>query len=308
MKKKKKSFWVVLGLGALVIMLLILATTIITIGDKLGKISIYVELGFYGLAAVLLTIFFFRPILIIVCAPTLSVQTVLERDKRKYRRKYRKVAKNLLKDDMLDEIDKEALSNSLNQQETLEKEMNRVFNKTIKKELNKIIIRNAKTVMISTAISQNGRLDAMMILSVNLKMIKELVVKCGFRPSYANLGKLSVNVLGTALIAEGLENLDITDILPASATSFLAEIPLIKPIMSSVTQGIANALLTARIGIVTRKYLFSDTPITSKNKIRLESIKESIKMVPLIVKEALTILPAKIGRLFKKGNTEEAED
>lgn len=305
MKKKKKSFWVVLGIGAVAIIFLILATTIITIGDKLGKINKYVELGFYGVAVILLFIFFFRPLMIIVFAPTLSVQTVLERDTRKYKRTFKKVAKNLMKDDMLDEIDKEAISNSINQHEALQNEVTRVFNKTIKKELNKIIIRNAKTVMVSTAISQNGRLDSIMILAINLKMIKELVLKCGFRPSYANLGKLSINVLGTALIAEGLENLDITDILPASATNFLAEVPIIKPIMSSVAQGITNALLTARIGIVTRKYLFCDTPIVSKNKIRFEAIKESVKMIPLVIKEAASVLPSKLGRMFKKGPAEE---
>ena len=309
MKKRKKGFWITVGLGALIIMLLLIAMAIITVGDKLGKINQYVEIGFYCLALILLWIFFLRPIFIIVCAPTLSVETVLERDTKKYRRKFKKVAKNLLKDNMLDEIDKEAIRNSLNQKEELYNEVNRVFNKSIKKQINKIIIKNASTVMVSTAISQNGRLDAIMIMSVNLKMIKEIVLKCGFRPSYANLGKLSVNVLGTALIAEGIENLDITDILPASATQFLAEVPLLKPILSSVTQGIANALLTARIGILTRKYLFADTPITSKSQMRVEAIKESVKMIPIILKDSAAVLPNKISKFFKKDTkgAEEAE-
>ncbi len=305
MKKKKKSFWIILGIGAFVIFLLILTSTVLNVGANLARINKYVEYGFYALVLVLVYIFILNPLRVILFAPTISVETVLDEKTRKTRRNYRKVAKNIIEQDMIDQIDKEAIKNSLNQHDKLLEELNRVFDKSIKKELNKIIIKNAKTVLVSTAVSQNGRLDMLMVMSVNLKMIKELVLKCGFRPSYANLGKLSVNVFGTALIAEGLENLDISDILPQSATSMLAEIPLIKPIMSSIVQGISNALLTIRIGIVARKYLFADTKIVSKNQIRIEAFKESVKMLPVVIKESMKSFPSRIGALFKTKNVEE---
>lgn len=305
MKKKKKSFWIILGIGAFVIFLLILTSTVLNVGANLARINKYVEYGFYALVLVLVYIFILNPLRVILFAPTISVETVLDEKTRKTRKNYRKVAKNIIEQDMIDQIDKEAIKNSLNQHDKLLEELNRVFDKSIKKELNKIIIKNAKTVLVSTAVSQNGRLDMLMVMSVNLKMIKELVLKCGFRPSYANLGKLSVNVFGTALIAEGLENLDISDILPQSATSMLAEVPLIKPIMSSIVQGISNALLTIRIGIVARKYLFADTKIVSKNQIRIEAFKESVKMLPVVIKESMKSFPSRIGALFKTKNVEE---
>ena len=305
MEKKKKSFWIILGIGAFVIFLLILTSTVLNVGANLARINKYVEYGFYALVLVLVYIFILNPLRVILFAPTISVETVLDEKTRKTRKNYRKVAKNIIEQDMIDQIDKEAIKNSLNQHDKLLEELNRVFDKSIKKELNKIIIKNAKTVLVSTAVSQNGRLDMLMVMSVNLKMIKELVLKCGFRPSYANLGKLSVNVFGTALIAEGLENLDISDILPQSATSMLAEVPLIKPIMSSIVQGISNALLTIRIGIVARKYLFADTKIVSKNQIRIEAFKESVKMLPVVIKESMKSFPSRIGALFKTKNVEE---
>jgi len=131
-------------------------------------------------------------------------------------------------------------------------------------------------------------------------MIKEIVLKCGFRPSYAKIGKLSVNVLGTALIAEGLEGLDFNDVFPASTTNFLSEIPLIKPLASSIIQGISNALLTLRVGAITRKYLFSEYATQTKTEIRRDSIKESMRALPLVLKDALSFLPNKIAKLFQK--------
>ena len=154
--------------------------------------------------------------------------------------------------------------------------------------------------MVSTAISQNGRLDFVSVVVINLKMIKEIVLKCGFRPSYPKLGKLAANVFSTALIAEGLEGLDFSDLFPSSTTNFLSEIPLIKPIASSILQGISNALLTIRIGIVTRKYLFTEYKNISKTEIRVSSIKESIKVLPIVVKDVMNYFPNKIASLFKK--------
>ena len=69
-----------------------------------------------------------------------------------------------------------------------------------------------------------------------------------------NLAKLTINVFTTALIAEGLENLDLNEVLPTSTINTLGEIPFAKPMLSSITQGISNGLLTLRIGIVTRKF------------------------------------------------------
>lgn len=312
-EKKKKSgakrFWILIGIGVCIITFLILLSSVISVGERLRFVDIkgiyYLEIAFYAICALLFYFLILRPIRIILFAPTFSIATVLDNPK-KSKKMRKKVAKNLIESNMLDELDVEKIKNAINQEEELKIQINEVYQKKIKREMNKIIRQNAKTVMISTAVSQNNKLDMIAVLTVNLKMIKELVQKCGFRPSMANLGKLSANVLGTALIAEGLENVDITEILPSSASSFIAEIPLLKPIMSSVMQGISNALLTIRIGIVTRKYLFKETPIVSKTQIRIEALKESVKMLPVVVKDAIVILPKKVRGLVGKNFDEEA--
>ena len=304
MKKKNNIFWIMIGIGIVIIILLILLSSILDVGERLRNISKYLEYGFYILAFLLVYFLILNPIRIIIFAPTFSVATILDKDQKHKKKVYRKVTKNLIKNGSLNEEDKNALIKSL-KEDNLDEALNNYFNKSLKNEINKIIIRNAKSVMISTAISQNGRLDFISVVVINLRMIKDIVIKCGFRPSYAKLGKLAANVFSTALIAEGLEGLDFSDIFPAQTTNFFSEVPLLKPVTSSIMQGISNALLTIRIGIVTRKYLFTEYKNISKSEIRVSSIKESIKVLPVVVKDVMAYFPNKVLNIFKKSKNKE---
>ena len=312
MKKKDstKIFWYLTAIGFILLFLLMLLSSVLDVGDRLTNISPYLAYGFYGLVVILLYVLIFRPMHIILFSPAFSVQTTLENEEshRKNYRLYKKVVKRLLDEPYLPEEEKANLLNTLSEKEKLQNSLNHTFNKYVKKEINKRIRKHAKTVMISTAISQNGRLDFFTVIVVNLRMIKELVEMCGFRPSYKNLSKLTINVFTTALIAEGLENMDIGDVVPQSTMNSLGEIPLIKPLLGSVTQGVSNALLTLRIGIVTRKFLFSDAKEITKEKIRRDALLEAAKMLPSVVGDAMLILPKKFLGLFKKQQKPEDLD
>lgn len=298
--KKKNTFWIMIGIGFTIIILLMVLSSVLSVGERLRNVSRYLEYGFYVLAFLLVYVLIINPLRIIIFAPTFSVATILDKNTKQKKKTYKKVTKNILKNGSLVESDKNLLVNGLKNDAEIQEALNQYFNKSLKADINRIIIKNAKSVMVSTAISQNGRLDFISVIAVNLKMIKEIVLKCGFRPSYPKLGKLAVNVFSTAMIAEGLEGLDFSDLFPASTTNFLSEIPLIKPIASSILQGISNALLTIRIGIVTRKYLFSEYKNVSKSEIRTSSIKESIKVLPSVIKDVMNFFPSRIANLFKK--------
>lgn len=298
--KKRNKFWIMIGIGVLIVFLLIIISSVISVGERLRKVNIYVEYGFYVLSFLLFWILIANPLRIILFSPTFSLVTVMDEKDNKHFRVYQKVARGFINNEICNEEERKEISQVINDKQKLRITMNKVFDTTIKKQINKIIFNNAKTVMISTAISQNGRLDMLTVLSVNLKMIKEIVLKCGFRPSYAKLGKLSVNVLATSLIAETLEGLDINDLFPQSTANFLSELPLVKPIMNSFVQGMSNALLTMRVGFVTRKYLFSETKDPSKSEIRRYAIKESIKMLPNVIAEVIAYFPSKLLKIFTK--------
>ena len=76
--------------------------------------------------------------------------------------------------------------------------------------------------------------------------------------------------------------------------------------MSGVTQGITNALLTIRIGVVCRRYLFKEGEEITKESIRRQALKESIKMLPIVTKDVLSMFPSKIMKIF--GSSKKAQE
>lgn len=302
-KSKTKIFWISIAIGCLIVFTLMLLSSVINIGERLRKIHVSVEIAFYVLVFLIVFLVIINPIRIILTSPSFEICTTLDLDSHKVRSVYRAVARNMAKNQNVDEEHRLLLTKYKNYDE-LQMNMTVVFHDCIKKNLNNIIIKKAKTVLISTAICQNARMDMITVFSVNLNMIKDLVTECGFRPNMTNLSKLTINVFSTALIAEGLESISIDDILPNSVNNALGQIPFIKPVMASVTQGIANALLTIRIGCVTRKYLFRDGNIITKEDIRKSAFKDSLILLPMVLYGTLTFIPKKIVHMFGSKNKE----
>ena len=302
-KSKTKIFWFSIAIGCLIVFTVMLLSSVLNIGERLRKIHISVEIAFYVLVFLIVFLVIINPIRIILTSPSFEICTTLDPDSHKVRSVYRAVARNMAKNQNVDEEHRLLLTKYKNYDE-LQMNMTVVFHDCIKKNLNNIIIKKAKTVLISTAICQNARMDMITVFSVNLNMIKDLVTECGFRPNMTNLSKLTINVFSTALIAEGLESISIDDILPNSVNNALGQIPFIKPVMASVTQGIANALLTIRIGCVTRKYLFKDGNIITKEDIRKSAFKDSLILLPMVLYGTLTFIPKKIVHMFGSKNKE----
>ncbi|PKK87623.1 MAG: hypothetical protein CVV63_00410 [Tenericutes bacterium HGW-Tenericutes-8] len=308
-KNKSTKFWIAIAFGVIILFLLMLISSIIDIGERLRNIHAYVEYAFYLIAFLLTYLLIINPVRIVLVSPAFSIETVMD-DKPSHRRymTYKKVSKNLMDRNEISQTEKDKLRDNMHDAVLLQQTLNEIYNSTMKKKMNQVIMRHAKTVLISTAISQNGRLDLFIVVVVNVRMIKDLVQICGFRPSYKNLAKLTINVFTTALIAEGLENINLNDILPTSTANLLGEIPLIKPVMSSITQGITNGLLTIRIGVVTRKYLFSDSKELTKAAIQKGAFMESLKMIPIVVKDSIIHFPQRFFDLFKRNKDDEVED
>ncbi len=303
--KKVKKLWIVVGIGIMIFFMIILISDIIAAGEKIRKISPYLEYGFYVLTVLLFYFLIFNPLRIILFSPSFSIVTVVDEENEKNLKVYKRIVKTLKDAKSINEDDVKRLESCETSGE-LREELSLVFNSSIKKEINRIIRKNAKTVLVSTAICQSGKLDMYTVISINIKMIKEIVVKCGFRPSYPKLGKLAVRVFSTALIAESLEGLDFSDIFPQSTVNYLADVPLVKPIATSLIGGISNALLTLRVGVVTRNYLFSEGKL-NKDEIRTRAIKESLKIIPGVIKDAFAYFPNKIIKAFTKNKTEETD-
>jgi len=300
MNKKAKKLWHFVAICAIILFSIILVACVLDLGEKLRNINQYVEYAFYVLVVVLVFFGIINPIRIIISSPSFNSEITDNKD-RKQRKTYRLVAKNIVKNNELKEENKVLLLKYKDYDE-LQLNLQIVFEKEIRNQLNKIIIRNAKTVFISTALCQNARVDMITVFAVDINMVKQLVVKCGFRPNMVNLSKLLVKIFTTALIAEGLQSITMEDILPSSASNTLKEIPLVKPILSSLTQGMANALLSLRIGCVARRYLFKDANCITKEDVRKAAFKDALALYPQVIAGTLTFVPKKIIQFFTGKN------
>src|SRR5437667_6749649 len=129
-------------------------------------------------------------------------------------------------------------------------------------EADKVVRRTASTVFLSTALMQNGRLDGLVVLFTQIQMVNRVARIYVQRPSPRELIRLYANVAGTALIASGLESLDLSEMIAPLATSVVPAIKRGIPGLSGISallvrcisNGAANAFLTLRVGEVARRY------------------------------------------------------
>lgn len=298
--KYGKTFWVVIGIAALFFIILMIVSSVLQLGERLRAIHPYVEYGFYVLSLFLFIVLIVRPVVLVLFSPTFSIDSLFseEENARKNYAMYKRVSRNLLLETYVPEEQKEDIRKNLNDPIMLKNTLSDVFDKTIKKELNKLIVSHAESVFLTTAISQNGRLDALAVLTINLRQVKELVTRCGFRPSYPALGRLSFNVLTSAIIAESLEDMKFSELFPQSSLNALAEMPIIKTITGSLAQGAGNALLSLRVGIICRNYLFMNLKGLSRKQIKKMAFAEAIGLFPRVIGESIKKIPKRFKDIF----------
>ena len=127
-------------------------------------------------------------------------------------------------------------------------------------------IRNsAKRVFLGTALSQNGRLDALIVFVSLARMVWRVSGIYNQRPTPAELWSVYSTVSSATFISFSIEALEIprtitesmNELLPAVTPAMAASsVPLMGPMMqqctSAVIDGAANCLLAIRAGVVTR--------------------------------------------------------
>ena len=120
----------------------------------------------------------------------------------------------------------------------------------------------ASQVFMTTAISQNGSLDALLVLAAQSKLVLEVARVYYQRPTIRDLVYLYSNVAATAFIAAELEDIDLSEqiqpVLTAVLGSSVAAIPGMQAaaglFVNSVTTGAGNAYLTLRVGLIAKQY------------------------------------------------------
>ena len=158
-----------------------------------------------------------------------------------------------------------------------------------------IIEQAAATVFISTAISQSGRLDALLVLSAQSRMVWRIARVYYQRPMPGDLIQLYANVAGTAFLAGELDDMDISEQVEPILSSTLGALAVTVPgiqlaasiLVNSVLTGTANAFLTLRVGILAKRYCGS-LVVAERRTLRRAASAEAAKLLGSIVKQGTT--------------------
>jgi hypothetical protein len=129
-------------------------------------------------------------------------------------------------------------------------------------DANQVIRNTSTTVFASTALLKNGRLDGLVLLFTQARMIWKICAIYYQRPSPRQMVFLYTNVCASALVADSIDEIDfaqlITPMVVSIAPSLKGAVPGLQGIsnllVNCIASGAANAFLTLRVGAVTRQY------------------------------------------------------
>ena len=191
----------------------------------------------------------------------------------------------------------------------------------------------AKTVFVVTALSPNSKVDAISTLVLNFTMMKNMILGTGFRPNNLQMWRLYLRILVTSLFSyavsealtgvgsvkpfEFLNDIDLSgddheiandievegDSDSFSFSNILSNLKIPGFVVGPILNGISNALLTLRIGYVTRAYLiegqnlFFDRP--RKKEIKREAFKNSVQALPNVLVEGSKGMGKGVQKLIK---------
>lgn len=266
-RKENLKFWSRIGIAVSLIMIVFIICAVVSIYKNLSEINLWLGISITALVIVLLIIFVVSPVIKIFNSPsfTLDSTALTTSIKAKNYRTMKSVANNLINsENSIPFEQKKKIEEAMPNRYKLRDELNIAYDKYIKKDISKIIWLTSSKVACATGISSNNIFDAMSIIILDIRMIMQIVVKCGYRPSYTKLSKLIFKVFRNALIAYTIQTTNIIEKFARWGLKTLGMTPGISTIAAPFIEAATNGLFTARVGIIARKYLYSEFKIHSK--------------------------------------------
>lgn len=163
----------------------------------------------------------------------------------------------------------------------------------LERESDLIVRQMASTVFLTTAVSQSGRLDAMLVLMAQSRMIWRIAHIYYQRPSLRELAYLYGNVAATAFVAGELDDLELHQMIQPVVAGSLGTVGGAIPgfqvfttiAVNSLLSGSANAFLTLRVGMIARSYCGA-LVAQPRSRLRRSATAEAARMLSGIVKES----------------------
>ncbi len=283
MQNKKTSIWSkVLFVSLLLIVLMSVASSALSIGDRLGEFGDVFRYIFYGLIILVIAGGIVYPMVKVFFAPVFSLDRLHREDGTARKKWCRLLVKNLLKNVELTPEEEEQVKGFLKVNNETDDLLIEFYDRKISPELNRVIYDTAKKVFVVTAVSQNSVYDMLGMAAANYTLIRRIIEICGFRPSTPQVIGLYIKVASITLIAGGIEEMDLEDMIPLATESALSK--TLGIIAASATQGALNALMTLRIAVIAKNYLLNADVKQTRKELRRKSYSEAGRVLKSILK------------------------
>lgn len=154
-------------------------------------------------------------------------------------------------------------------------------------------VQAATVVFVSTAVSQSGRLDGLMVMVTHCRLVWQIAHLYWQRPAVSDLVALYSNVAAAAFIAQNIEDMDLSEVVepvlaPVLANSVVSAIPGFSQVAGLVAQscvdGTVNAFLTLRVGCLASNYCRSVTKPSTRSLRRTATV-QAASMLGAVAKD-----------------------
>lgn len=269
---------VVVGVCIVLLVLLALLGSVLSVGDRLADANAVLGVLFYLLVAALVAAGVVYPIASVAMRPVFSLYRLRDARSRVRRGRCRRFVEGLEASAGLDESERAELRSCLDKGEGADEAIVAFFGEHVVPRLDLETKRAAKRAFFATAVSQSPLVDAATMLSINFNLVRAIVARCGFRPSAVALLRLYVRIMASALVAGGLEDMDLDGLL-AGVFGGAAGAHVTGAVVASAGQGLVNAFFTYRVGVMTRRYLCADEGPADVSSLRRESYGEALALM-----------------------------
>jgi len=156
-----------------------------------------------------------------------------------------------------------------------------------------IVKQMATTVFLTTAVSQSGRLDALLVLAAQSRMVWRIAQLYYQRPSLREMTHLYANVAVTSFVAGELDDLELHQMIQPVVAGTVGAVGGAVPgfqvltsiLVNSLLSGSANAFLTLRVGIIAKDYC-SSLVAEPRTRVRRAATAQAARLLSGIVKES----------------------
>lgn len=289
--KKKNFISSLIIITGFIAFLLWVVSSAFKIGINLRDISVYLQYFYYVLALLVIYFLLIKPFMVVMFAPSFSLERLnksLEGKQKKSivaknYKNLRKLASRLIKKNLVSEENATLLKAELKRKEgdlltkytSLKSLIDNSINKNIKKDIRNIVINASRDTLYLTSLSQNGFIDVMLVVINNFRLLKKIVLRCGFRPSFMRLLKFYINVSFSALVADGAQKMDVNSLFGGALKG------LAKPVVGSLLEGSVNAFFMLRTGFLARNYILEECDdADSKDAIRRSAFIDASAALP----------------------------